>query len=40
MIPDDLPFDQINLLSDDWDEIEDGEIRIGGIQQDEAGEEA
>ena len=32
MTPDDLPFDQVSLLPEDWDEIEDGEVEIPGIK--------
>lgn len=31
MISDDLPFDQVSLLPEDWDELEDGEIDLGGV---------
>ena len=39
MIPDDLPFDQISLLSDDWDELEDGEVEIPDYRRDAMAEE-
>lgn len=32
MIPDDLPFDQISLLPEDWDDVEDGEVDLAGIR--------
>ena len=37
---DDLPFDQITLLPDDWDEVEDGEVEIPGVRRDAMAEEA
>jgi hypothetical protein len=32
MNPDDLPFDQVSLLPEDWDELEDGEIDLGAVK--------
>lgn len=37
--PNDLPFDQISLLLEDWDEIEDGEVEIPGVRREAIGEE-
>lgn len=39
MTPDDLPFDQISLLPDDWDELEDGEVEIPDYRWDAMAEE-
>jgi hypothetical protein len=38
-LADDLPFDQISLLPEDWDELDDGEVEIPDLRRDAMAEE-